>query len=89
MGISYSAMVGVGCSYDDIEFTSLTDEAKGMFKGYAEQQTTYYEEDDKVVDKLQSFMLQSSDIPKKKKGRKELLSKLMYEQYEQDKQGGK
>ena len=43
MGISYSAMVGVGCSYDDIEFTSLTDEAKGMFKGYAEQQTTYYE----------------------------------------------
>ena len=46
MGISYSAMVGVGCSYDDIEFNSLTDEAKGMFKDYAESQTTYYEEGD-------------------------------------------
>lgn len=46
-------------------------------------------DDDKVVDKLQSFMLQSSDIPKTKKGRKDLLSKLMYEQYEQEKQDGK
>ena len=46
MGISYSAMVGVGCSYDDIEFNSLTDEAKGMFKDYVELFTTYYEEDD-------------------------------------------
>ena len=89
MSIDYSATVGVGCSYDDLKYEVLTDEAKGMFKGYAEQQTTYYEEDDKVVDKLQSFMLQSSDIPKTKKGRKELLSKLMYEQYEQEKQGGK
>ena len=46
-------------------------------------------DDGKVIDKLQSFMLQSSDIPKTKKGRKELLYKLMYEQYEQEKQDGK
>ena len=50
MGISYSAMVGVGCYCDDIEFNSLTDEAKGMFKDYAESQTTYYEEDDYYSD---------------------------------------
>ena len=46
MGISYSAMVGVGCSYDELKYESLTDEAKGMFKDYVELFTTYYEEDD-------------------------------------------
>ena len=46
MSIDYSAMVGVGCSYDDLKYEALTDEAKGMFKDYAEQQTTHYEEDD-------------------------------------------
>ena len=46
MSIDYSAMVGVGCFYEDLKYESLTDEAKGMFKDYAESQTTYYEEDD-------------------------------------------
>ena len=40
MSIDYSAMVGVGCSYDDLKYEVLTDEAKEMFKDYAEQQTT-------------------------------------------------
>ena len=45
MSIDYSAMVGVGCSYADLKYEALTDEAKGMFKDYAESLTTYYEED--------------------------------------------
>ena len=46
MGISCTAMVGVGCSYDDLKYESLTDEAKGMFKDYVEQEVTDYDEDD-------------------------------------------
>lgn len=35
MGIDYSAMVGVGCYYDDIELNSLTDEGREVFVDYA------------------------------------------------------
>ena len=46
MGISYSAMVGVGCSYDDLKYKTLTGEAKCMFKDYVEQEVTDYDEYD-------------------------------------------
>ena len=46
MGISYSAMVGVGCSYDDIELNSLTDEGREVFVDYAKDYNDVDENDE-------------------------------------------
>ncbi len=46
MSIEYSAMMGVGCSYEDLKYDTLTDEAKGMFKDYVEQEVTDYDDND-------------------------------------------
>ena len=35
MSINYSAMMGVGCYYEDIELNSLTDEGREVFVDYA------------------------------------------------------
>ena len=45
MSVDYSATVGVGCSYDDLKYETLTDEAKRMFKDYVED---YDNDDDEI-----------------------------------------
>ena len=46
MSIEYSAMLGVGWSYEYLKYDTLTDEAKGMFKDYVEQEVTDYDDYD-------------------------------------------
>ncbi len=52
MSIEYSAMMGVGCSYEDLKYDTLTDEAKGMFKDYVEQEVTDYDGYDNDDDEI-------------------------------------
>lgn len=46
MSIDYSAMVGVGCYYDDIELNSLTDEGMEVFVDYAKDYNDVDENDE-------------------------------------------